>query len=223
MGVDRVGVVRVDFGGLAGVIHTWPIRRWSSARLSPPRAAKARWLARRANGGRLHAGIDLGAPLGTDVIAPEDGTVVLALGDANNVQGWRGYGPGIVVVRGRSGAYWLLAHVDPIASTGDVVQAGALVARVGQLSWPHVHLEVRARLQPEGGAAVVEDCADPVPYVERGEVVRWSGQCPDAPEDTVKTPRACRPSWSRPPPALYPWPSSSASSSAPTTAPPSRS
>ena len=195
------------------MIHEWPIRRWTSARLAPDRAAKARWLAPRSSGARLHAGVDLGSPVGTPVFAPENGTVVASIPDADAVPGWRGYGPGVVVVRGASGVFYNLAHVTPLAREGDIVQRGAQVAAVGLLAWPHVHFEVRARLTPAGGAAVVEDCADPVAWIERGEVVRWDGLCPSRPGDTVRTPRACRPAWRGPRPApLFPWPSPSSSS-----------
>lgn len=202
--------------------YDWPIRPWSPARLAPERAARARWLAPRSNGARLHAGIDLGARVGTPVFAPEAGIVVASIADADATPGWRGYGPGVVVVRGNSGAYYNLAHVTPIAREGDIVQQGAQVATVGQLAWPHVHFEVRARLQPAGGAAVVEDCADPVAWIQRGEVVRWNGVCPASPNNTVRTPRACRPSWRGPRPApLFPWPAPSSSSSPSTPSSPS--
>jgi murein DD-endopeptidase MepM/ murein hydrolase activator NlpD len=206
------------------MVYDWPIRRWTSARLAPDRAAKARWLASRSSGARLHAGVDLGSPVGTPVYAPENGTVVASIPDADAVPGWRGYGPGVVVVRGLSGAFYNLAHVTPVAREGDIVQRGAQVATVGPLAWPHVHLEVRARLTPAGGAAVVEDCADPVAWFERGEVVRWDGRCPERPGDTVRTPRACRPAWRGPRPApLFPWPSPSSSSSSSRTSTPSSS
>lgn len=200
--------------------YDWPIRRWTPARLESERAARGRWLARRSDGARLHAGVDLGAPVGTPVVAPENGVVVASIPDADAVVGWRGYGPGVVVIRGaESGVFYNLAHVAPIASEGDIVQRGAQVATVGQLGGPHVHFEVRARLQPRDGAAVVEDCADPIAWCERGEVVRWDGRCPERPVNDARTPRACRPAWRGPRPApLFPWPTPAPASS-PTSSP----
>lgn len=58
-----------------------------------------------------HPGVDLAAPQGTAVVAPEPGLVVeVATGDAKP---WTGYGPGLVVLKGRSGGYHLLAHLEP--------------------------------------------------------------------------------------------------------------
>lgn len=167
------------------------------------------WLARRSDGKRLHAGVDLSAPPGGPVVSPEDGRVELVLEDADAVQGWKGYGPGVVLIRGASGAFHNLAHVIPAPglTAGDVVQAGARVA--SQSSLRHVHWEVRAVRQPTAGRAVVEDCADPLAWLE-GRIERWDGRCPETPVDDYRTPRACRPSWRGPRPApLVPWPGSS--------------
>lgn len=167
------------------------------------------WLAERSEGARLHAGVDLTGRPGTPVFAPEAGRVVLVLADANNTEGWRGYGPGVVLLHGESGAFHNLAHVIPQCSVGDIVQPGAQLAVQSELR--HVHWEVRATRWPTQGRAVVEDCADPLAWL-RGELVRWDGRCPRVPGNTTKTPRACRPSWRGPRPApLVPWPSPSSS------------
>lgn len=173
---------------------------------SVPRTVTGRrvWLAERSNGARWHAGIDcIGRP-GTAVIAPEDGTVQLVLPDADAVQGWNGYGPGVVLIAGRSGAFHVLSHVRPTCAQGDIVQVGAKVAE--QTEKRHVHWEVRAVPIPTQGRAVVEDCADPLAWIE-GRIERWDGRCPPNPGDTYRTPRACRPAWRGPRPApLVPWP-----------------
>lgn len=163
------------------------------------------WLAERANGARWHAGIDcIGRP-GSTVVAPEDGVVRLVLPDADAVQGWGGYGPGVVLLAGASGAFHALAHVRPTCAEGDIVTAGAKVAE--QTDYRHVHWEVRAVPIPTAGRAVVEDCADPLAWIE-GRIERWDGRCPPRPGDSYRTPRACRPSWRGPRPApLVPWPS----------------
>lgn len=213
MGVDGERALWSHVGRLARVTRVLP-----AARSAPVQGRRA-WLAERSNGARLHAGVDLTGAPGTPVLAPENGRVALVLEDADAVEGWRGYGPGVVLLLGESGAWHNLAHVLPRCAQGDIVQAGAALAVQSNLR--HVHWEVRAVKAPTAGRAVVEDCADPLAW-QRGELVRWDGQCPRVPGNTVKTPRACRPSWRGPRPApLVPWPSpsSSASSSAPSSSP----
>lgn len=184
--------------GLACVTRTLPVRGGA------PVTGRRAWLAERSNGARLHAGVDLTGRPGSPVFAPENGRIVQVYPDADAVPGWRGYGPGVVLMQGESGAYHNLAHVIPTCAPGDVVQAGAQVATQSDLR--HVHWEVRAVPVPTGGRAVVEDCADPLAW-QRGELVRWDGQCPRVPGDTARTPRACRPAWRGPRPApLVPWP-----------------
>jgi murein DD-endopeptidase MepM/ murein hydrolase activator NlpD len=171
-----------------------------------PVTGRRAWLAARANGARLHAGADLAAPPGTRVFSPAGGTVTAVMHDADAVPGWRGYGPGVVVVRDVDGAHHVLAHVHPVAGlrVGAVVTAGAELARVSRMA--HVHWEVRAVPMPPRGVAVVEIAADPLAWVA-GRIVRWDGRCPPAPGDTARTPRACRPSWRGPRPApVVPWP-----------------
>jgi len=213
MGLDVKQCLRSHGAGLAGMTRVLP-----AARSAPVQGRRA-WLAERSNGARLHAGVDLTGAPGTPVVAPEAGRVALVLPDANAVAGWRGYGPGVVLLHGESGAFHNLAHVVPGCRVGDIVQAGAQLAAQSELR--HVHWEVRAVAVPTAGRAVVEDCADPLAW-QRGELVRWDGRCPRVPGNTHKTPRACRPSWRGPRPApLVPWPSpsSSPSSSPPTSSP----
>ena len=193
--------------------RAWPVRRFA------PITGRRAWMAERAEGARWHAGVDLAAPAGTPVLAPEDGTVVKVLADANNVTGWKGYGPGVVVVLGRhSRVFHTLTHVVPSCAEGDVVQLGARVATVSNLA--HVHYELRPRLMPAQGAAIIEDVASPVPWMERDELVRWDGSCPPRPQDSWRTPRACRPGWRGPRPApVFPWPTPASSSSSSTPSP----
>lgn len=197
--------------------RAWPVRRFA------PIEGRRAFMAERANGARWHAGVDLASREGDPVLAPEDGTVVLVLPDADAVQGWRGYGPGVVVVQGKhSRAFHALTHIIPSANVGDVVQVGA---RVGsQSALRHVHYEIRARLQPTDGAAVIEDVCDPVAWMERDEVRRWDGSCPPRPEDSWRTPRACRPSWRGPRPVpAFPWPTPASPGAAPANAAPAAS
>lgn len=174
-----------------------PVSPIEGARI-PTRGLGA-WLARRSDGRRLHAGVDLAMDPDTPCRAPEAGTVVETF-EANRPRdprrsrpaGWAGYGPRGVLMRGDSGVFHLLAHLDELrVSNGQRVAEGEVVG-VGS-AVRHVHWEVRGQARPPAGAAVVEISHDPGAWL-RGELVPWSGQCPDAPSDTRDTPRACRPS-----------------------------
>lgn len=57
-----------------------------------------------------HLGIDLAAVKGTEVVAPEDLWVVSTA--RGTFPPFRGYGPGVILARGRSGVYHLLAHLE---------------------------------------------------------------------------------------------------------------
>lgn len=162
------------------------------------------WLARRSEGRRLHAGVDLAMRADTPCRAPESGEVVEVFESNRPLPnaprfsrppGWSGYGPRGVLMRGDSGVWHLLAHLDTVLVTdrqrvteGETVGVGSVVR--------HVHWEVRTQARPTGGAAVVEVTVDPGAWL-RGQLVPWSGQCPENPSDTRDTPRACRPSSSR--------------------------
>lgn len=62
-----------------------------------------------------HKGVDLRGNPGDAVYAPEDGTLVMVVARDPGVElprPWRGYGPGIVMLKGKSGRYHLLAHLE---------------------------------------------------------------------------------------------------------------
>ena len=108
--------------------------------------------------GKVHAGIDLAAPMRTPEYAAMDG-IVLEAGPAS------GYGLA-VFVQHDNGDVTVYGHMDEIlVSPGQVVRAGdtiALLGNRGQSTGPHLHLEVR--LGGLNGQKV-----DPVPYLqERG-------------------------------------------------------
>jgi murein DD-endopeptidase MepM/ murein hydrolase activator NlpD len=90
--------------------------------------------------GTLHAGIDIAAPIGTPVFAPEDG-IVLQAGPA------RGFGLAVAVQHG-DGSITLYGHVNRMfVSSGEVVTAGQQMAEVGnrgQSTGPHLHFEVHS-------------------------------------------------------------------------------
>lgn len=85
-----------------------------------------------------HAGIDIGAPIGTPVRAADGGRVLYA--------GWlSGYGK-TMIVEHTNGRMTLYAHLDSMdVSTGTPVQQGQTISHSGQSglgTGPHLHFEV---------------------------------------------------------------------------------
>jgi murein DD-endopeptidase MepM/ murein hydrolase activator NlpD len=104
--------------------------------------------------GTLHAGVDLAAPIGTPIYAPEGGVVVSA-GPAS------GFGLA-VAIQHSDGTITLYGHVNQMfVSAGQVVSTGQQIAEVGnrgQSTGPHLHFEVHT-----GGLYV--NRVDPVPWL----------------------------------------------------------
>lgn len=102
--------------------------------------------------GRLHAGSDFAAPIGTPAMAMSSGTVVFA-GEQS------GYGKKLEI-RYWDGTLAWYAHLDRIdVSVGDEVTTGELIGAVGNTghsTGPHLHLEIH----PDGGGPV-----DPAPWL----------------------------------------------------------
>jgi murein DD-endopeptidase MepM/ murein hydrolase activator NlpD len=92
----------------------------------------ARW-------GRLHAGTDFGAPIGTPVYAASDGTV-LAAGAVS------GYGQWVKLAH-PGGTSTVYGHISaPTVTVGQAVRSGQLIAysgNEGRSTGPHLHFEVR--------------------------------------------------------------------------------
>lgn len=93
---------------------------------------------------RFHTGVDIPAPLGTDVIAVEDGQVISA--------GYLGaYGNYIVIDHG-GGLSSMYAHLSAIlVREGQEVKRGQVIGRVGSTGWstgPHLHFEIRLGGEP---------------------------------------------------------------------------
>ncbi|MGY1714124.1 M23 family metallopeptidase [Geodermatophilus sp. SYSU D01106] len=107
----------------------------------------ARW-------GTMHYGVDIAAPIGTPIYAPEPG-VVLQAGPAS------GFGQAVYVQHG-DGSITLYGHVDSFdVSAGQVVSAGQKIAEVGnrgQSTGPHLHFEVH-----QGG--LYASRVNPVPWL----------------------------------------------------------
>ncbi len=89
--------------------------------------------------GRLHAGIDIGAPTGTPIYAAQAGTVIFS-----GVQS--GYGNVVILSHG-NGLNTLYGHQSRLAaSNGQAVSQGdniGFVGNTGRSTGPHLHFETR--------------------------------------------------------------------------------
>jgi murein DD-endopeptidase MepM/ murein hydrolase activator NlpD len=101
--------------------------------------------------GRMHEGVDIGAPTGTPIVAAAAGTVI--------VSGWMGGYGNLVVIDHGGGLATAYAHQSSIAAgVGQAVAQGQVIGYVGSTghsTGPHLHFEVRIN-----GAAV-----DPLGYL----------------------------------------------------------
>jgi murein DD-endopeptidase MepM/ murein hydrolase activator NlpD len=102
----------------------------------------------------LHAGIDLGAPYGTPVLAARNGRVVRS-GD------WGGYGKTVMLEHSNPAQRTLYAHLSSITvEVGMWVEEGTVIGYVGSTGFstgPHLHFEVQlpddrdwVAIDPEG-------------------------------------------------------------------------
>jgi murein DD-endopeptidase MepM/ murein hydrolase activator NlpD len=114
---------------------TWPVR----GRITSPYGM-------RVISGRndFHAGIDIGAPVGTNIVAAESGRVSYA--------GYmRGYGN--VIILSHDGGYsTVYAHNSVnLVKKGQYIKKGSVIAKVGRTgnaTGPHLHFEVRLSGKP---------------------------------------------------------------------------
>ncbi|KIL41587.1 peptidase M23 [Gordoniibacillus kamchatkensis] len=103
--------------------------------------------------GAFHTGIDLGAPQGTDILAAENGVVIVA-------SWWSGYGNCVIIDHG-GGVWTLYGHIRDggiVVEKGDKVKRGQKIAEVGhtgRATGNHLHFEVRINEKP----------VDPKPYL----------------------------------------------------------
>jgi murein DD-endopeptidase MepM/ murein hydrolase activator NlpD len=99
---------------------------------------------------RLHSGTDLGAPLGTPVLAAYAGNVAIAdfLG---------GYGLTVALQHNKQTQETLYAHLSEVfVKPGEWVEQGAVIGRVGSTgssTGPHLHFEFRQQT-PDGWVAM---------------------------------------------------------------------
>ena len=100
-----------------------------------------------------HDGLDIAAPLGTDIFASADGTVVKAIesavGDGNHV-----------VIKHANGYYTLYGHCSElIAIEGTEVKQGDVIAKVGSTgnsTGPHLHFELIFGYESEEGGLSID-------------------------------------------------------------------
>lgn len=100
----------------------------------------------------FHTGIDIAAPMGSDIIAANSGTVIFS--------GWNGgYGNCIIIDHG-GGISTLYAHCSRLlVSKGELVSAKQTIAAIGSTgisTGPHLHFEVR----------INGDHTDPMSYLK---------------------------------------------------------
>ena len=87
--------------------------------------------------------VDVGAPIGTPVLAMADGTVIVT----KSVSAWNGGYGGMIIVQHGNGSQTLYAHLSRITvSTGQRVSQGQKIGEVGSTgrsTGPHLHFEIR--------------------------------------------------------------------------------
>jgi len=110
---------------------------------------------------RSHSGLDIGAPMGSNVLAANDGVVIKAT--------YMGAYGNVVMIDHGGGVITVYAHgSEIIAKLGDTVKRGDVIMKCGSTGWstgPHVHFEIRIN-----GKTI-----DPYPYItnntsEEGDV-----------------------------------------------------
>ncbi len=113
-----------------------------------------------------HTGVDYACPVGTDVFAMQDGTVIAG--------GWgASYGTQILIDQkalneGKpnriAGGWAIYAHLSKsLVKPGQVVKKGQLIGKsgnTGNSTGPHLHVEVRNNQRWSAGTEV-----DPMPFI----------------------------------------------------------
>lgn len=96
--------------------------------------------------GKWHNGVDFGVPLGTTILAAEDGTVV-AVGNQDSYCYRGAYGK-FIVIEHKNNLTTLYAHLSQyIVKKGDVIKRGQVIGysgKTGYATGPHLHFTVFA-------------------------------------------------------------------------------
>jgi LysM repeat protein len=102
---------------------------------------------RRSQGFHGHNGIDIAAPVGTEILASADGEVIIS-----RTGGWNGGYGNYIVIRHSNGTQTLYSHNSTnLVSAGESVKQGqviGLVGRTGKATGPHLHFEIRGGKNP---------------------------------------------------------------------------
>ncbi len=102
-----------------------------------------KWRGRR-HSGHYHAGVDIAAPVGTNIMSPIDGKVAF-------VGRKGGYGLTLIIEHG-NGIATLYGHTSEVfVAEGQWVKKGQLISKVGSSghsTGPHLHYEVRMEGSP---------------------------------------------------------------------------
>lgn len=121
---------------------------------------------------KLHTGVDIGAPMGVNFIAANDGIVIKA--GMNTAYG------NMVIVDHGGGISTLYAHGSEIlVEVGQTVKRGETVLKVGSTGYstgPHAHFEVRIN-----GVTT-----DPLPYITNGLIPGEESKTNDTTNTTVE-------------------------------------
>jgi len=89
---------------------------------------------------KMHKGVDLSAPEGTPILAPENGKIL-------NIRPNNGGAGNTLYLAGSEGREWIFMHLSSFkAQKGDLVEQGQEIARsgaTGRVTGPHLHLELK--------------------------------------------------------------------------------